>query len=368
MLLAIGLVVVVIGTVLFNFLSPSFTPLASNWGQIDFTLNLTIAMTGIVFVVINLLMAYFVLRYRQQPGKKAAFEPENKKLELWLIGVTAIGVVVLLAPGLFVYSEFVNTPKDALVVEAVAQQWQWSFRLPGQDGEFGKTSISLINFQNPFGIDPEDPNGQDDVLVPGNEIHLPLNRPVKVLLRSKDVLHDFYVPEFRVKMDAIPGAISSLWFTPTKAGTYELACAEYCGLGHHTMRGVVVVEAQQTFQDWVAAQAIFSEEVAEAGTNTGQDPVVVLGQQLAQTKGCLGCHTTDGTPSVGPSWKGLFGKQESLSDGTTVAVDEAYLAESIADPSAKVVENFPPAMPPYTLNEEDLEAIIAYIKSLTGND
>lgn len=368
MSIAIGLLVVVLGAIVFHFLNPWFSPLASNWGQIDTTLSLTITITGIVFVVINLLVAYIVVRFRQRDGQQAAFQPDNKKLEGWLIGLTAVGVVILLAPGLFVYSEFVTVPQEALVVEAVGQQWQWSFRLPGEDDKLGKTDIKLVSFENPFGLDPEDPNGQDDVLVPGNELHLPLDRPVKVTLRSKDVLHDFYVPEFRVKMDAVPGIITSMWFTPNKAGSYEIACAEYCGMGHHTMRGVVVVEPQDAFQSWVDTHATFAQTASETPEEGNEDPLVIQGRQLAQSRGCLGCHSVDGAAGVGPSWKGLFGKQETLTDGTTVTVDEAYLSESITDPAAKIVQGFPPAMPPYDLGQDDLKALIAYIKELSGEE
>lgn len=368
--LAIGLILIVVGTSVFHFLSPWwFTPLASNWGQIDATLALTIAMTGIVFIVINLLLAYIVIRFRQQKSKQAAFEPENKKLEWWLIGLTSIGVIILLAPGLFVYSEFVTVPEGALTVEALAQQWQWSFRLPGEDEQLGRTDIKFMSAQNPFGLDPEDPNGQDDVLVNGNEIHMPLGRPVKVQLRSKDVLHGFYVPQFRVKMDVVPGLVTSLWLTPTKVGTFEIACAEYCGIGHYAMRGVVVVEEEAAFRNWLSGYPTFAQQAGDSGTVAGTgggDVLIEQGQQLAQNRGCLSCHSVAGSSSVGPTWQGLYGKRETLADGSTVTVDDDYLRESIVDPTAKIVTDFPPIMPPYSqLSDEELQALIAYIKSLS---
>lgn len=368
--LAIGLVLIVVGTTAFHFLSPWwFTPLASNWGQIDATLTLTIAMTGIVFIIINLLLAYIVIRFRQQKGRRAAFEPENKKLEWWLIGLTAIGVIILLAPGLFVYSELVTVPEGALTVEALAQQWKWSFRLPGEDEQLGRTDIKFMSFQNPFGLDPDDPNGQDDVLIDSNEIHMPLGKPVKVELRSKDVLHDFFVPQFRVKMDAVPGLITSFWLTPTRVGTFEIACAEYCGIGHHAMRGVVVVEEETAFQDWLSGYPTFAQRTSDDGVlvDTGAGDVLIeQGQQLARNRGCLNCHSVEGSPSVGPTWQGLQGKQETLSDGSTITVDDDYLRESIVDPTAKIVTGFPPVMPPYDkLNDEELQALIAYINSLS---
>lgn len=367
MSIAIALILIVVGGLAFNFLSPWwFTPLASNWGQIDTTLMITMWVTGIVFVVVNVFVAVAIIRFRYRKDRKAAYEPENKKLEYWLIGVTAVGIVILLAPGLFVYSEFVSVPENAIVAEAVGQQWQWSFRLPGADGVLGRTSNKLVSFDNAFGLDPNDPAGQDDLLVPGDELHLPLNHPVHMQLRSKDVLHDFYVPNFRVKMDLVPGLVTSIWFTPTVAGTYEIACAEYCGLGHHVMRGLVVVEDEAAHAAWLAGQQTFAQTQGDHGTPV--DPQVALGRQVAQDRGCLGCHTVDGRAAVGPSWLGLYGKQETLADGSTVAVDGAYIKESITAPAAKVVEGFPPAMPAYTnLSAQELDALVAYLASLSGN-
>lgn len=366
MAIAIVLVLIVVASVLFHFLSPwTFTQLASNWGMMDLTMAITIALTGFAFIAVNLFIAYAVIRYRHREGAKAEFIPENKKLERWLIALTSVGIVVLLAPGLFVYSDFINAPKDALVVEALGQQWRWSFRFPGADGKLGRTDVRLIDGANPFGIDPDDPTGQDDLLVAGNEVHLPLDKPVKFNLRSMDVLHGFYVPQFRTKMDLVPGQVTTLWFTPTATGTYEIACAEYCGRGHHAMRGVVVVEEAAAFQGWLQARPVFAKGEDQGTTDTGADPLVVQGQQLALNRGCLGCHTVDGAPMVGPTWKGLFGKQEELADGTTATVDEAYLRESIVEPNARIVKGFQPLMPAYaTLSDAELEALIAYIKSL----
>ena len=237
MAIAIALVLIAIVSFLFHFLSPWwFTPLASNWHQMDVTLIITLWISGIVFIAITFFIAYAVIRFRHQEGKRAAYEPENRRLEWWLLGLTSVGIVIMLVPGLFVWAEFINVPKDALTFEVVGQQWQWSFRFPGKDGVLGRVDTRLISVENPFGLHTGNPFGQDDVLVQSNEVHLPLGRPVKVLLRSKDVLHDFYVPYFRVKMDAVPSLVSGAWFIPTKAGTFEIACAEYCGLGHYVMR------------------------------------------------------------------------------------------------------------------------------------
>ncbi|MGH8578682.1 MAG: cytochrome c oxidase subunit II [Gammaproteobacteria bacterium] len=368
MAVAIVLVLIVVASVLFNFLNPWwFTPLASNWGQMDLTLVITLWISGIVFVAITLFMAYAVFRYRHQKGRRAAYEPENRKLEWWLIGLTSVGIVIMLIPGLYVWAEFVNVPKDALSVEVVGQQWQWSFRFPGKDGVLGRTDARLISAENPFGLHTGNPFGQDDVLVKSGDLHLPLGKPIKVLLRSKDVVHDFYVPHFRVKMDAVPGLVSGLWFTPTKTGTFEIACAEYCGVGHHTMRSRVVVEDEGAFQAWLNEQPTLAQALSEGAAETG-DPLVNQGRKLAQDQGCLACHSVDGSPGAGPTWKGLYGKTETLADGSTVVVDEEYLKESIVNPGAAVVEGYDPLMPPYQLSSEELDALIAYTKALSEKD
>jgi cytochrome c oxidase subunit 2 len=287
MVLAIVLILLVAGSILFHFLSPWwFTPLASNWSAVDDTVTVTFWVTGIVFIAVNLFMAYAIIRYRHRKGNVAHYEPENKKLEGWLTGITTVGVAAMLAPGLFVWADFVTVPDNAAELEVVGQQWQWSFRFPGKDGVMGKTDAGRISVENPFGLNPDDPNGQDDILIADNEVHLPINKPVKTLLRSKDVLHNFAVPQFRVKMDLVPGMVTSLWFTPTRTGTYEILCEELCGLAHHTMRGRVVVDEEDVFRDWLDKQPTFAEVSA-------QEPAdVATGQALYGV--CSACHGGQG--------------------------------------------------------------------------
>jgi cytochrome c oxidase subunit 2 len=163
-------------------------------------------------------------------------------------------------------------PKDAAVVEAVGQQWQWSFRFPGNDGVLGTVNTRLVSPDNPFGLDPKDPYGRDDILVEGNEVHLPRGRPIKVVLRSKDVLHDFFVPQIRARMDLVPGTVTYFWFTPTRAGRFEILCAELCGIGHYTMRGALVVDEEPAFKTWLGQQPTFAQLMAEAGPGTTGSP------------------------------------------------------------------------------------------------
>lgn len=263
MAVAVIVILLVIGSLIFHFASPWwFTPIASNWGMIDDTINITFWVTGIVFVAVNLFMAWCVLKYRHRQGQKANYEPENSKLEIWLLSITAVGVAAMLAPGLIVWGDFVNVPDDAIEVEAVGQQWHWSYRYPGQDGQFGDVDPQLISVANPFGMDPEDSAGRDDVLVADPTMHLPIDQPVKVLLRSKDVLHNFTVAEFRVKMDLVPGIQTYMWLTPTVEGGYDVLCEELCGMAHHTMRGRVVVESQEAFDSWLAEQPTYADVLA----------------------------------------------------------------------------------------------------------
>lgn len=269
MIVAIALILVAVGSVVFHFMSPWWwTPIASNWGFIDSTIIITFWITGVVFVAVILFMAFCVVSYRR--GSRAAYEPENKKLEWWLTGLTSVGVAGMLAPGLIVWQQFVTVPDDAASIEVMGQQWQWSYRLPGKDGELGTTNTRQVNADNPFGINPEDPAGWDDVLIEGDDLHIPMGRPIRVLLRSLDVLHNFYVPEFRAKMDMVPGAVTYFWFTPTRPGTFDILCFELCGVGHHAMRGQVVVEGNAAYDEWLQDQETFAQTMARAGKPLGE--------------------------------------------------------------------------------------------------
>jgi cytochrome c oxidase subunit 2 len=277
MAVAFALLLVAIASVLFHLFSPWWwTPLASNWQYIDDTITLTFWITGAVFTAIVAFMAYCVLRFRHKEGRQAAYEPENKKLEWWLTIVTAIGVAAMLAPGLVVWHQFVTVPAGATEVEVVGQQWQWSYRLPGKDGRLGTTDARNVSSKNPLGLNRDDPAGQDDIVIENDDLHLLIGKPVKVLLRSIDVLHDFYVPEFRAKMDMIPGSVTYYWFTPTRTGTFEVLCAELCGAAHAQMRSKVIVEEEKDYHAWLAKQRTFAElseqrGVAKAAYKTGSE-------------------------------------------------------------------------------------------------
>jgi cytochrome c oxidase subunit 2 len=260
----------------------------------------------------------------------------------------------------------VNPPSDAMTLEIIGQQWQWRYRFPGADGKLGATDARFVGPANPLGLDPDDPNGRENIIVNGNEVHLPLNKPVKVLLRSHDVLHDFFVPQFRARMNIVPGQVSSFWFTPTKLGRYEGMCAQLCGVGHPNMRGTVIVEDEMKFAAWLKTQPTFAATRAPATPAAG-DPApgtpAALGKSLAQAKGCTACHTVDGSRGAGPTWQGLYGKTESLADGTTAQADDAFLKNEIRNPQARVIKGYAPIMPKVELADDELDALVAYIKT-----
>jgi len=354
--LAIAVIVLVVGSVLFHFLSPwYFTPLASNWSQIDLTMDITFWVTGIVFVAVNLFMAYAIIKYRKKEGSKAHYDPENKKLETILTVVTSIGVAAMLAPGLFVWASFVKVPDGAMEVEAIGQQWHWSYRLPGDDGQFGNVDSALISNDNPFGMDSDDPLGQDDILVMSPEIHIPIDVPVKFNLRSKDVLHDFAVAQFRVKMDLVPGMETYLWLTPTVIGRYELLCEELCGIGHHTMRGAVVVDEQADFEAWAASYPTYAETTA-----------VVAGDADAgasQFTICSSCHGQNGEGMQALNAPKLAGQDgwylknqiKSYQDNVRGSHEDDMLGKQMA-PMARTLAS-----------DKAINDVIAYIGTLPDN-
>ncbi len=356
MVLAIALVLLVVGSVLFHYLSPwYFTPIASNWGMIDNTVTITFWVTGFVFVAINLFMAYCVLRYRNRKGSSAHYEPENKKLEWALILATTVGVVAMLAPGLFVWAKFVEVPKDAAVFEVMGKQWYWGFRFPGKDGVLGIVDARYVSDKNPFGLSPDDPNGQDDVLVASPEVHLPVGKPLKALLRSIDVLHDFTVPQFRVKMDLVPGLVSYVWFTPTRTGKFDLLCEELCGIAHFTMRGKVVVEEEPAFAAWLSGYPTFAQTMAQVPG----DPAA--GQALYGV--CSACHgaQAEGNPALNaPKLSG---------QGDWYLKRELQLFKSGAR-GAHEKDTFGKVMAPMAATLADdaaIDNVVAYIRTLPDN-
>jgi len=309
MVFAWALILLVVATLAFHFAALYgvfgdpwwFTEIASNWKMMDQTVNVTFWVTGIVFIVVNLFMAWCVVRYRHRKGRteKAAYEPENKKLEWWLTIITSVGIAAMLAPGLAVWAKFVTPPDDASLVEVVGQQWAWSYRFPGKDGEMGASDMKLVTLDNPLGIDPKDPKGADDVIVNNPELHLPVGKSVKFLLRAKDVNHQYAVPQFRVKMDMVPGLVTYTWFQPTRTGSYDLLCEELCGVAHFTMRGKVVVEDDAAFTTWLASYPTFAQSMKQVAGDA------VAGQQGFAV--CAGSSWARHIRRSSPKWPAWHG-------------------------------------------------------------
>ncbi|WP_223640392.1 cytochrome c oxidase subunit II [Corallococcus sp. EGB] len=227
-----------------------------------------------------------------------------------------------------------SPPRDSLDVYVTGKQWMWKFTYPG-----GPSAI--------------------DTLV------VPAGRPVRLLLTSRDVIHSFYVPDFRMKRDAVPGRYTDIWFEAPRPGRHLVLCAEYCGLDHSVMRGEVVVLSPGDFEAWQDAQRRSLPVAALPGARTPES-MAARGERVAAAQGCLQCHTVTGAQHIGPTWLGLYGRKEPLEGGGVVLADEAYLTESMMDPLAKVVAGYAPVMPGYhgRLSAEDTGALVEFIKSL----
>ncbi len=287
MLTGIVFLAVIVGSIAFHIFTPWWwTDIASNWGAMDDTIILTFWIGGGVFILVCLFMVYCIFKFSYKEGRKAEYKPEDKKLETRLTWITALGVAALLAPGLLVWNEYIRVPPNAINVEVMAWQWGWKYRLPGKDNKLGTSSVKNISDENPFGINNDDPYGKDDILIESSELHLEKNRPVKILLRSIDVLHNFYVPQFRAKMDAVPGVITYYWFEPNKIGEYEVLCAEYCGVGHYAMRASVVVQDKKDYEKWLAQNKTYSNFLAE-NNSIKKKKIVKINNLLTSEKSVL---------------------------------------------------------------------------------
>jgi cytochrome c oxidase subunit 2 len=266
-------------------------------------------------------LVYLGIKYRRRPGSRSAEVQSSMKLEAVWTAIPAALTMVMFAWGSSLYLNESLPPAGAEEVFVVGQQWMWKV---------------------------QHSNGRREI----NELHVPVGRPVKLTLTSQDVIHSFYVPAFRVKQDAVPGTYRTLWFEATLPGEYHLFCAEYCGTSHSRMIGRVVVMRDVDYQTWL-------------GSGTERPPAE-SGKQLFTDFDCVSCHAS-GARENAPVLGGRYGKQVVLEDGRTVLFDETYIRESIVDPQAKIVQGFAPRMPSFRgqLSEEQLMALIAYIKSLT---
>jgi cytochrome c oxidase subunit 2 len=295
--------------------------------SIDWLWNWEIMIISFLFALIVVPMLYSLVVFRRKKGDTTDAEhiEGNTKLEIaWTILPLFI-VMALAYMGAYSLAETRRVDPQAMVINVTASQWAWSFDYP----EYGFVS---------------------------DKLYLPLDRQVVLKMQSKDVIHSFWVPEFRVKQDVVPGRVTEYRITPTLEGAYKVRCAELCGTSHAYMESPVIVVSQEKFVVWATEQ-----QKLAASAQTPEDK----GQLLVKSNGCLGCHTVDGSKLVGPTWFGLFGSQVLLSDETTVTADEAYIKESILNPSAKIVAGFESqVMPAFTFTVEEIANIIAYLKTL----
>ncbi|HTS08257.1 MAG TPA: cytochrome c oxidase subunit II [Candidatus Eisenbacteria bacterium] len=291
-------------------------------GNVDALFIFLIIVSGMMTLLIFCAVLYFAARYRHRRGVLAEQVEGSTPLELvWTI--IPLGVfMVIFGWGAFVYFQSRTPPRDATEVYVVAKQWMWKL---------------------------EHAEGQREI----NELHVPVGRDVKLIMTSQDVIHSFFVPEFRMKQDVLPGRYTVAWFRATKPGRYHLFCTQYCGTQHSGMIGVVVVMEPAQYEAWMS------------GTNNG--PLSAAGEKIFAELGCATCHRSD-TQGRGPNLIGVFGKPVQLEDGRIITADENYLRESILDPGAKVVKGFKPVMPTFQglISEEQLNALVAYVKALGG--
>ena len=305
------------------WLPPGYSTIAKD---VDSLFYFIVYLSLAFFIIVTFSSLFLAIRYRHRGKRKLTTSiAHNIPLELTWTIIPTILVMVIFAWGFKDYLKMRVVPKDALEIKVSAQKWFWSFEYPG---------------------------GASEV----NKLVVPVDKPVKLLMSSKDVIHSLYVPNFRVKMDVLPNRYTTLWFEATREGEYNLFCTEYCGKGHSEMLGKVVVMREQDYQQWL-------QSAAEASLTMSLEE---LGEQLYRSKACITCHSIDGSPNQGPSFKGIFGSTEKLNDGKEVTVDENYVRESILNPFAKVVAGYQPIMPPFQglLKDREVDALIAFLKSL----
>jgi len=304
------------------FLPPQSSTIAP---EVDALFYFILYMSVAFMIIIYGGVGYLAWKYRRR-GEQKLTDPldQNHGLEIAWTVIPSLLVVAIFAWGFKTYMTMNVVPRNAIEVKVTAQMWFWSFDYPSGANTVG-------------------------------ELVAPVDQPIKLLMSSQDVLHSFYVPDFRVKMDVIPNRYTVLWFEATRVGEYNLFCTEYCGKGHSEMLGKVKVLSDADYRKWLESQ--------------GDDPSIPLpelGAKLFKSRACVTCHTTDGSKGTGPSFKGIFGKLAGVAAAPNQVVDENYIRESILNPQAKIVAGFDPVMPTYQgiLKDRQIDAMVAYIKSL----
>jgi len=307
-----------------------------------FVISVTMAGSLLVFLV----AAIFVIRYRAtEPLQKHPHAGPIRSVKIFELFVV-VGLLTLFLTwwviGSRQFARIRVPPEDSMEVYVTAKQWMWKF-----SSTSGRRTIS--------------------------DLYVPAHRPIKLVMTSRDVVHSFYVPAFRIKQDVVPGRYTTLWFEVTEPGVYDILCAEFCGTGHSSMRGQVVALEPGDYERWLQDEPESTPLAAAAYPPPEQNPLphpatdlVAIGRSAAASFGCLKCHSTDGTSHIGPTWAGLYQSRVDLREGSPVVVDEAYITESMMDPMAKVVRGYQPLMPSFfgRIPPGETAAIIEFIKSL----
>jgi cytochrome c oxidase subunit 2 len=292
-------------------------------GEVDAIYFFMVAVTAFFSILIAALVIFFAIRYRRRHREEVGHAIHGSlALELMWTVIPFFIVMVMFAWGAKVFFDLYRPPVGAMEVYITGKQWMWK---------------------------AQHMDGQREI----NELHVPVGRPVKLIMGSEDVIHSYFIPAFRVKADVVPGRYNVLWFTATKPGSYHLFCAEYCGTKHSGMIGSIVAMEPQDFQAWLAG-------------GRGSESPVAAGEKLFTDLACITCHRSD-TQGRGPMLAGVFGKAVELQDGRSVVADEAYIRESIVNPQAKIVAGFQPLMPTFQglVTEEQLLQLISYVRSLS---
>ena len=253
------LLILILASLYFFIAQPYWFPVlaSEHGGRIDSLFGTVLVVTGIAFVLVQGALGLFIARYGANGNERAAYWHDNPRVEAILLITTAVILTVLVFMGQRVWASvyFADQPQNATIIQITGEQFFWNFHYPGSDGQFGRTDTKLITSTNNIGLDRNDPVAKDDVVSVG-VMHVPIGKPVRVRLRSKDVIHSFFLPNFRLKQDAVPGMAIEVWFTPTRAGQYEIACAELCGLGHYRMKAALTVdESEEKFNEWLKMAA-----------------------------------------------------------------------------------------------------------------
>ncbi len=298
----------------------------SSWA-VDNVFYFVLYLSYFFFALILSVLVLFVVRYRRRPGVEAVKTASHSTIleAVWSL-IPVVLVIVMFYVGFVGYVELRSPPERAYEILVTAKKWSWLFTYP--DGTMA------------------------------TDLHVPVGEPVRLMMQSDDVIHSLSIPAFRVKMDVVPGRYTRTWFQARQPGKFDLYCTEYCGTGHSDMLASVVAHERQDFDAWLV----------KAGDILGNSATPVeAGEKLFRLHGCGSCHSTDGTPRVGPSLKGIFGQSHRFVDGTNAVVDETYVRQSVLEPGAKVREGYKNQMPTYKgrMSDAEITALIQYLKSLS---